>query len=142
MFSSSKFSQPPVSTFCLGSKIIISALIYRLPLIWQAQFHTNTKQRTKLLFCIFERFSSPYHPDLRWGPPSLLFSGHEASLLVVKWPKCDADHSLPSSTEVKNEWRCTSTPEYLHSMYRDNFTFVHLNLYIFAYQMGRQKILN
>ena len=27
----------------------------------------------------------------------------------VKWPGPEADHSFPSSAEVKNEWSCTST---------------------------------
>jgi hypothetical protein len=28
----------------------------------------------------------------------------------VKWPGREADHSPPSSVEVKNAWRYTSTP--------------------------------
>jgi hypothetical protein len=27
-----------------------------------------------------------------------------------KWPGCEADHSPPSSAEVKNAWSYTSTP--------------------------------
>ena len=30
----------------------------------------------------------------------------------VKWPEREADHSLPSSAEVKTVWNCTSTPPY------------------------------
>jgi hypothetical protein len=28
----------------------------------------------------------------------------------VKWLECEADHSPPSSAEVRNVWSCTSTP--------------------------------
>jgi hypothetical protein len=33
--------------------------------------------------------------------------------LGVKRPGCEADHSLPSSAEVKNAWSYTSTPQYV-----------------------------
>jgi hypothetical protein len=33
--------------------------------------------------------------------------------LGAKWLGRDAEHSLPSSAEVKNEWRYTSTPQYV-----------------------------
>jgi hypothetical protein len=37
--------------------------------------------------------------------------------LVVKWPGHEADHSSPSSAEVKNAWSYTSTlPVHLHGM--------------------------
>ena len=32
------------------------------------------------------------------------------SLLVAGRPECEADHSPPSSDEVKDEWSCTSAP--------------------------------
>jgi hypothetical protein len=40
----------------------------------------------------------------------------------------EADHSTPSSAEVKNEWSYTSTPKYVFMAWclvkhRDNFTF-------------------
>jgi len=31
----------------------------------------------------------------------------------VKWPGRKADHSIPSSAEVKNAWSCTTTPQYV-----------------------------
>ena len=52
---------------------------------------------------------------LVWGPPNLLFSGYQSSFLGVKRLECKADHSPPSSAEVKNEWRCTLTPTTLSS---------------------------
>jgi len=30
----------------------------------------------------------------------------------VNWPEREADHSPPSSAEVKTMWNCTSTPPY------------------------------
>jgi hypothetical protein len=33
--------------------------------------------------------------------------------LGVKRPECEADHSPPSSVEVKNAWSYTSTPQYV-----------------------------
>jgi hypothetical protein len=38
---------------------------------------------------------------------------HQASYPGVMWvkqPGCEADHSLPSPTKIKNEWRYTSFP--------------------------------
>jgi hypothetical protein len=31
----------------------------------------------------------------------------------IKWPKYEAEHSLPTSAEVKNTWIYTSTPPYV-----------------------------
>ena len=40
----------------------------------------------------------------------------------VKWPGCAADHSLPPTNEVKNEWSYTFLPSVcLHDVGRDNF---------------------
>jgi hypothetical protein len=42
------------------------------------------------------------HPDWLWGPPSLLHNGYRQSLTGSKArPGRDADHSSPSSAEVK-----------------------------------------
>jgi hypothetical protein len=48
--------------------------------------------------------------------------------LGVKRPERKADHSPPSSAEVKNAWSYTSTPQYVFMAWclvkqRDNFTF-------------------
>jgi hypothetical protein len=47
------------------------------------------------------------------------------------FPGGKADHSSPSSAEVKNAWSCTSTPPYVFMAWclvkhRDNFTFFYL----------------
>ena len=48
--------------------------------------------------------------DRLWGPPSLLFSGYSGSFPGLKRPGRKVDRSAPSTAEVKNEWRYTSTP--------------------------------
>jgi hypothetical protein len=62
----------------------------------------------------------PTQPPIHWVPGA--FS------LGVKRPGREADHSPPSSTEVKIAWSYTSTPQYVFMAwclvkYRDNFTF-------------------
>jgi hypothetical protein len=44
----------------------------------------------------------PTQPPIQWVPGALS--------LEVKRPGREADHSPPSSTEVKNAWSCTFTP--------------------------------
>jgi len=60
----------------------------------------------------WEFFSPPPRPDRLWGPPSLLSNGYQELFLSlgVKRPGREADHLFPSSAEVKNTWRYTSTP--------------------------------
>jgi len=42
----------------------------------------------------------------------------------VNWWKCEVDHSLPSSAEVRNEWSYASTPPiFLHVVKRDKFFY-------------------
>jgi hypothetical protein len=50
---------------------------------------------------------------LLWGPSSLLFNGYrELFPWGLKRPGREADHSPPSSAEVKNAWSYTSTSPY------------------------------
>jgi hypothetical protein len=49
-------------------------------------------------------FSSSCRPDRLWGSLSLLWVAR------VKRPGHEADHSPPTSAEVKKTWVCTSTP--------------------------------
>jgi hypothetical protein len=44
----------------------------------------------------------PTQPPIQWVPGVLT--------LGVKQPRCEAEHSPPSSAEVKNAWSYTSTP--------------------------------
>jgi hypothetical protein len=55
---------------------------------------------------------SPQHPDRLWGPPSLLSNGYGALSSGVKRQVREADHSTPSSAEVKKTWLYTSTTPY------------------------------
>jgi hypothetical protein len=63
-------------------------------------------------------------PSIRWVPGS--FPG-------VKWPGRDVEYSLPSSAEIKNGWRYTSAPIYIHGAYRDN-TFFYQTILAFCYR--------
>jgi hypothetical protein len=57
----------------------------------------------------------PTHPHVQW-------------VSEVRQPVCEADHSPPSSVEVRNAWRYISTPPYVFLAWylvkpRDSFTF-------------------
>jgi hypothetical protein len=55
------------------------------------------------LFTIASRTAlGPTQAPIQWVPGALS--------LEVKWPGREADHSPPSSAEVKNAWSYTSTP--------------------------------
>jgi hypothetical protein len=45
-------------------------------------------------------FASLKYPDRLLGPYGLLFNGHRGSFPAVRRPACDAEQSLPSSTQV------------------------------------------
>jgi hypothetical protein len=69
-----------------------------------------------------EYFLGPTQLHIQWVPGALS--------LGIKWPGCEADHSLPSSAEVKNGSKYTSTPQYVFMAWRlgkhrdsSNFTF-------------------
>jgi hypothetical protein len=69
----------------------------------------------------------PIQPPIKWAPRALS--------LWVKRPEREADHSYPSSVEVKNSWSYTSTPQYVFiawcsvkKQHRDNFTFTFTSL--------------
>jgi hypothetical protein len=72
--------------------------------------------------------------------------------LRVKRPGRKADHSPPSSAEVKNAWSYTSTPQYVFMewclvKHRDNFTFTFTtilksNVVTVPYQRKRDEEAN
>ena len=53
-------------------------------------------------------FSSSKELDRREGPPSLVFNDQRGSILGVRRPGREVDHSPPPSAEVQNEWSYTS----------------------------------
>jgi hypothetical protein len=57
-------------------------------------------------------FSSPLRPDRLWSPPNLLSNGYRGSFTGVKRQGRAADHSPPTSIEVKKMWIYTSTLPY------------------------------
>ena len=45
----------------------------------------------------------------------------------AKWLGQEADHSSPSSVEVKNDWSYASVPSLcLHDLHNDSFTFFNV----------------
>jgi hypothetical protein len=59
-------------------------------------------------------FSFPQHPDQLCCPSSLLSCGYQGALpLEVKVSEHEADHSPPSSGEIKNAWNYTFTPTHV-----------------------------
>jgi hypothetical protein len=59
-------------------------------------------------------FTSPYHPDWLWVSPNLLSNEYWGLFpLGVKRPGREADHSPPTSAEIKKTWVYTSTPSYV-----------------------------
>jgi hypothetical protein len=74
----------------------------------------------------WEYLSLPPRPDWLRGPTQAPIQWVPGAVsLAVKRPGREADHSPPSSADVKNAWSYNSTPPVrLH----DNFTFLSLPL--------------
>jgi hypothetical protein len=50
-------------------------------------------------------FFSPRHPDRIWGSPKFLSNEYRGLFpRGLKWPRREADHSLPASAEFKKIW--------------------------------------
>jgi hypothetical protein len=55
-----------------------------------------------------------------WGPLSILFNGYRDSFPGVKRPEREADHSPPSSAEVKNVWAHRNEKRQVHVCFLQN----------------------
>jgi hypothetical protein len=63
--------------------------------------------------------------DRLWCPPNILLIEYWGSFPGVKRPGLEVNHSSPSSTDIKKEWRYTYSPFVcFHVMGRDNFTLL------------------
>jgi hypothetical protein len=99
---------------------------HRIKNIWRWQDPVNYKW-----FC-WEYFSSPPYPERLWSPSSLLSNGYWGVLSPgLKRPAREADHSPPTSAEVKNAWSYTSTHQCVFMAWclvkhRENFIFTLL----------------
>jgi hypothetical protein len=82
----------------------------------------DSRRGLRILFNTMSRTAlEPTQPPVQWVP-------WEALSLGVKRLGREADHSPPSTAEVKNAWNYTSTPQYVFMVWclfkhRDNFTF-------------------
>jgi hypothetical protein len=92
--------------------------------------------RKRQEFFLFATVSRPAHT--RWVP--------RVQSSEVMRPGCEADHSPPSSTEVKNEWSYTSTPHYAFLTWyllkhRVNFSFTLVTLMASVCQLSHVMTL-
>jgi len=77
------------------------------------------------------------HPEGLWGLHSLLFSGHNGSVLEIKRSWFELGHSPLFSAEVMNEWSHTCTPPVsLHGVDRGSFNFTRWLLVINTYRFN------
>ena len=76
--------------------------------------------------------SNPMCTDWLWSPPNPPIEWVSGALCMgIKWLGHEADYSPPSTADVKNVWRCMSSPAiWLHTPYRDTFTYVKCYLHI------------
>jgi hypothetical protein len=100
---------PPGMLWCQGDSHSFLSLFsdarlrYRLD-VWDS--------RVQFLI-VAGNFSLHHHVQNSSGAhPASYPMGTRALFLGVKQLGCEADHSPPSSAEVKNVWSCTSTPQY------------------------------
>jgi hypothetical protein len=61
--------------------------------------------------------------------------------LRLQWPRCEDDHSPPSSTRVKNEWCYTpSSSICLHGTDRDNFALFAFHIFVHLQALCLQSV--
>jgi hypothetical protein len=66
--------------------------------------------------------------------------GTMRSPLRLQWPRCEADHTPPSSSRVKNEWSYTPTPPIcLQGTGRDNFALFAFHIFVYLQPLCLQS---
>jgi hypothetical protein len=129
-----KFYKVMILSCILSPETFIHSTFQDLTKKWRASVAPTSEVHTAIMLCIIDcnvfinmtvvsksmkliqlnESSLPPCPERLWGPPSLLSNGYGGALsLGVKRPGRETDHSSPSSAEVKNAWRYTSTPAIL-----------------------------
>ena len=89
---------------------IYTVLVYYIQTMWKCR---RPRNRGSIPSRSKKFFSYPKLPDRLRGPFSLIFKGYyEQFLRGVKRPGREAEHSPPSSAEIKNEWSYTPTASY------------------------------
>jgi hypothetical protein len=90
------------------TKAAIAQSVYRWATDWTIgvlRFESRWGLGIFLFTTVSRTALEPTQPPIPWVPGALS--------LGVKRPGREADHSPPSSAEVKNAWSCTSTPQYV-----------------------------
>jgi hypothetical protein len=68
-------------------------------------FGTVTNENCIHFTTVSRRALGTAQPSIKWVPGALSLGANR--------PERETDHSPPSNAEVKNEWRHTSTPQYV-----------------------------
>jgi hypothetical protein len=96
---------------CLCCVCCIRTVVWNVKVTWRTkgfkQYKNGSKgkkpgQAKKKSWEEQKYFFSKKSSDPLWGPPSLVFNGYRCSFPRLKLPKREADHSPPSSAQVKN----------------------------------------
>jgi hypothetical protein len=105
------------TTFCQVNLIWVHTIQMRSPgsAVGVATGYGLDDRGIGVLVAIGSRmFTSPYRSDRLWGPPSLLSNWYRRPFSTeIKRQWREADHSSPTSAEVKNTWIYTFTPPYV-----------------------------
>jgi hypothetical protein len=72
-------------------------------------------------------------PPIEWIPGALS--------LEVKQLRCEADHSLPSSPEVKNAWSFISTPPYIFMVWYLSTGYIFMAFYLVKHKICLHSII-